>query len=148
MDRQEFGLELERAKKYPSFSEHIVIGALIDAVQGLLLDAMLKGDGAMDSDTEIVKELPDRTVAVLNEGNTAIVVDDSCYVIRNWNGKEWGWSRWIFVEALEALKMLPDNPNDAERIDSVPAHQCGAICNQCGHEGICNQCGAGSKSSD
>lgn len=64
----------------------------------------------------IYKNLPERTVAIFNKGNTVIVVDDSCYVIRNWNGKEFGTSAWIFPEALEVLKSLPDRPNDAEEI--------------------------------
>ena len=59
------------------------------------------------------KTLPENTVATCNEGNTAIVVDDHCYAIRNWNGKEWGFSAWIFREALEVIKTLPDNPDDA-----------------------------------
>lgn len=61
------------------------------------------------------KNLPDRTVAVLNEENTVIVVDDHCYVIKNWNGKEFGRSAWIFPEALKVLKNLPDNPDIAVR---------------------------------
>lgn len=60
------------------------------------------------------RTLPDGIIALLNNGNTAIVVDDSCYVICNWNGSDWGKSAWIFSEALEVLKDLPENPNDAE----------------------------------
>ncbi|MFA5154565.1 MAG: hypothetical protein WC554_18620 [Clostridia bacterium] len=59
------------------------------------------------------KNYPERTVAKLNDGNTIIVVDDHCYAIRNWDGKEWGFSAWIFKEALSILKILPDNPDDA-----------------------------------
>jgi len=56
---------------------------------------------------------PSRTVAICNNGNTAIVVDDHCYAIRNWTGKEWGWSSHIFNEALLIIKNLPDNPDKA-----------------------------------
>ena len=51
---------------------------------------------------------PESTVAVLNQGHTVIAVDDGCYVVRN--RKEdgtWGFSSWIFPEALEVLKQLP-----------------------------------------
>ena len=52
-------------------------------------------------------------VANCNEGNTHIVVDDSCWVIYNnyyLNGG--GFSAWIFPEALEVLKKLPNSPRD------------------------------------
>ncbi len=62
------------------------------------------------------KSWPERTVSVCNKRNTAITVDDSCYVIKNWGGEEWKRSAWIFPEALQRIKMLPDNPNDAENI--------------------------------
>ncbi len=65
---------------------------------------------------EQTRAWPDRTVAILNNGDTAIVVDDHCYVVRNWNGNEWGWSAWIFCEALAALKALPDNPDEAATV--------------------------------
>jgi hypothetical protein len=63
---------------------------------------------------------PQGTVAILNNGNTAIVIDDHCYAIRNLNtdGK-WGWSAWIFKEALDSLKMLPENPDDAKTIETL-----------------------------
>lgn len=61
---------------------------------------------------------PDRTVAVLNNGNTVIVVDDHCYVIRNLKCDDtWGWSAWIFKEALVVIKTLPENPDEALCID-------------------------------
>jgi len=60
-----------------------------------------------------MKMQPERTVATANGGDTAIVVDDHCYVVRNWDGTEWAWSAWIYSEALEAIKGLPANPDDA-----------------------------------
>jgi len=65
------------------------------------------------------KKLPEhvKTVAILNNGNSVITVDDRCYVIRNWNGEEWVATPWIYKEALNILKDLPDNPDDAERIE-------------------------------
>ena len=65
------------------------------------------------------RNYPERTVAVLNNGDTAIVVDDHCYAIRNWSGETWGWSSHIFGEALAALKVLPDNPDEAESVPFV-----------------------------
>ena len=59
-----------------------------------------------------VPVLPESTVATCNEGNTAIVVDDHCYAIRNWNGKNWVGRELTFREALDILKTLPDNPDD------------------------------------
>lgn len=56
---------------------------------------------------------PERTVAVLNNGDSVIVVDDHCYAMKNWNGYKWGWSAFVFREAVTALKALPDNPDDA-----------------------------------
>ena len=58
--------------------------------------------------------IPNSTVKVLNEGNSAIVVDDHCYVIKNLIDGEWVQSAWIFQEALDALKQLPDNPDEAK----------------------------------
>jgi hypothetical protein len=65
------------------------------------------------------KTYPPHTVAILNDGNTAIVVDDGCYAIRNSNGEDWGWSAWIFPEALAALKRLPDIPGEAEKVPTI-----------------------------
>ena len=62
---------------------------------------------------------PERTVAVCNNRNTAITVDDSCYVIKNWTGEEWKNSAWIFPEALQRIKTLPANPNNATDIVGV-----------------------------
>ena len=61
-----------------------------------------------------MKKNPKQTVAILNGGNSVIVVDDHCYAIRNWDGKKWGWSAWIFTEALRVLRTLPENPDEAE----------------------------------
>lgn len=83
----------------------------------------LKPDTATSTKSELIEglggchKLPERTVAILSDGNTAIVVDDHCYAIRNWNGNEWGWSAWIFAEALATLKTLPDNPDVAKTLN-------------------------------
>ncbi len=69
-----------------------------------------------DSNEGATRELPEGAVAVLNEGNTVIVVDDHSYVIENWNGTVWGTSAWIFPEAVLVIKGLPDNPDDAENL--------------------------------
>lgn len=67
---------------------------------------------------DVTRPWPDRVVAVFNNGNSVIVEDDHCYVIRNWSGtrQRWGWSAWIFPEALKVLASLPDNPDDARTI--------------------------------
>lgn len=62
---------------------------------------------------------PYSTVKILNEGNSIIVVDDHCYVIRNLVDGEWRHSAWIFREALDALKELPDNPDNAVYIGDL-----------------------------
>lgn len=67
-------------------------------------------------DCEQTRPWPERTVAILNNGDTAIVVDDHCYAVRNWTGNEWGWSAHIFREALTALKELPDDPDGASTV--------------------------------
>jgi len=71
----------------------------------------------MSDENEIPPEAlvyPPRTVSVLNNGNTAIVTDDHCYAVRNLGADgKWGWSAWIFKEALDVLKTLPDNPDEA-----------------------------------
>lgn len=64
-------------------------------------------------------KLPNNTVAILNDGNTVITLDDHCYCIQNWNGERWGYSAWIFQEALEVLKTLPGNPNMAKPINML-----------------------------
>lgn len=56
---------------------------------------------------------PDSTVAILNDGYSVITVDDGCYTIRNFSDNEWRFSAWIFPEALEILKRLPDDPRRA-----------------------------------
>jgi hypothetical protein len=65
------------------------------------------------------KKLPEhvKTVSILNNGNSIITVDDHCYVIRNWTGQEWVSTPWIFKEALNILKDLPDNPDESERVE-------------------------------
>ena len=70
----------------------------------------------METQCEQTRAWPERTVAVLNNGDTAIVVDDHCYAVRNWNGNEWGWSSHIFRDAMAAIKALPENPDDAVTI--------------------------------
>ena len=64
-------------------------------------------------DFQNIRMFPHSMVALINNKDTAIVVDDNCYVICNWNGKDWGYSAWIFPEAIEAIKKLPANPNEA-----------------------------------
>lgn len=71
--------------------------------------------GGVPVEREVSPTPPPRTVAVLNDGNTAIVVDDHCHAIRNWTGEEWGWSSHIFPEASRVLRSLPVLPDDAER---------------------------------
>ena len=63
--------------------------------------------------TEHSPTYPERTVALFNGDDSVIVVDEQCYAIRTWNGREWRWCAWIFREALDILKTLPDNPDDA-----------------------------------
>ena len=63
--------------------------------------------------TEAARLYPPRTVAVLNGGDSVIVVDDHCYAIRNFVFGEWRFSAWVFQEALDALKTLPPVPDDA-----------------------------------
>lgn len=66
---------------------------------------------AMNNECKQPRAWPDRTVVILNHGDTAIVVDDHCYAVRNWNGNEWGWTARISREELKALKALPDDPD-------------------------------------
>ena len=56
---------------------------------------------------------PDTQVIVeFNNGTSIIAIDDNCYVIYNLNNNQWRMSSWIFPEALEILKTLPNNPSD------------------------------------
>jgi len=48
-------------------------------------------------------------VAELNGGHSHIIVDDHCYILFN-EGKP---SSWWFLEALEVLRRLPENPDEA-----------------------------------
>ena len=60
---------------------------------------------------------PEETVALFNEGNSVIIVDDHCYVVKNWNGDKWGNSSWLFKEAILEIRNLPIDPDQAVRID-------------------------------
>ena len=60
------------------------------------------------------ENLPENTVAVFNDGNSVIVVDDHCYCLKNKNDEgRWGFRAWIFKEALDVIKAMPDYPDDA-----------------------------------
>ena len=48
------------------------------------------------------------SVAVFNDGYSRIVIDDNCWVVKNGDN----YSEWIFEEAMEVLKQLPNKPND------------------------------------
>ena len=65
---------------------------------------------------EMQNDLPESAVAVLNNGNSAIVVDDGCYCVKNRTEKGWGLSAWVFPEALQVMKGLPDDPRAASLI--------------------------------
>lgn len=56
---------------------------------------------------------PDCTVAVFNGGTHVIVVDDGCYVVRVWDGKEWQIAPWLSRSAVKELRQLPENPDIA-----------------------------------
>ena len=58
--------------------------------------------------------LPPNTVAVFNEGCSVFTVDDHCYVLHNWSGKEWKPHAWLFREAVGILRGLPIHPDDAK----------------------------------
>lgn len=55
---------------------------------------------------------PNNTLCVFNNGNTAIVVDDNCYVVKNWNGSEWKSSAHVFPEAVRHILKLDATPNN------------------------------------
>lgn len=57
---------------------------------------------------------PLRTVAIFNDGHSVFTVDDHCYVLKNRHGSKWLQSSWIFKEAIQKLKELPENPDDAK----------------------------------
>lgn len=67
--------------------------------------------------TKSDSDRPRFTVAVFNNGNSAITVDDGCYVIRNLIDDMWKPATHIFAEALVALNSLPKNPRDAQYND-------------------------------
>ena len=48
------------------------------------------------------------SVATFNDGYSNIIADDNCWVIVN-GGK---MSEWIFREAMEVLKQLPNTPSE------------------------------------
>lgn len=59
-------------------------------------------------ENKLADDYPESTVAVLNEGHSVIAIDDGCYVVMNRKGDgTWGFSSWIFPEALEVLRQLP-----------------------------------------
>ena len=64
-------------------------------------------------DLSDLKVYPQTTVAIFNNKESVIIVDDHCYVINNQVGREWKTSAWIFKEALEELRKLPQNPDKA-----------------------------------
>ena len=49
-----------------------------------------------------------RSYAQFNDGYSHIIIDGGCYIIIN-NDRP---SAWIFEEALQELKKLPENPYD------------------------------------
>lgn len=59
-----------------------------------------------------VKELPSGEISVVNfnNGYSHIVIDDNSYAILN--GNDTDYSAWIFEEAMQVLKQLPNNPKD------------------------------------
>lgn len=74
---------------------------------------------------------PDKTAALKNGsevtpvctladeygGRSHIIVDDGCYVLINGGvDQPYGMSAWWYREAIEALRDLPTNPEDVEKI--------------------------------
>jgi len=68
-----------------------------------------------------------RIVAEFNKGYSHIAVDDHCYVLLN-GGEP---SHWLFKEALQVLRRLPENPDDAWKLvqqmknTTIDCAQCG-----------------------
>lgn len=58
-------------------------------------------------------------VAEINDGNTHIISDDSCWVLVNGRDGEARWSTHIFSEALMILKDLPNYPHNYEPLQNV-----------------------------
>lgn len=56
---------------------------------------------------------PENTIAVLNNNNTVVTVDDHCYVLKNRIGNKWLTTHHIFAEAVRVLIDLPLDPNAA-----------------------------------
>ena len=52
------------------------------------------------------------SVATFNNGFSHIVVDDNDWVIANGHDGDARFSSWIFPEAMEVLKQLPNSPLD------------------------------------
>lgn len=64
------------------------------------------------------KTYPPQTVAIFNDGFSVIVVDDHCYCVKNRKDDDWAFSAWIFREAIDALRDLPDDPDEAKPINA------------------------------
>ena len=56
---------------------------------------------------------PHNTIAVLNNNNTVIVIDDHCYVLKNKIDNKWLNTSHIYAEASRILQTLPLDPNHA-----------------------------------
>ncbi|MCB1711558.1 MAG: hypothetical protein KDH96_03480 [Candidatus Riesia sp.] len=56
---------------------------------------------------------PENTIAVLNNENTVITIDDHCYVLKNRINDKWLSTHHIFAEANRILQTLPLDPNHA-----------------------------------
>lgn len=56
---------------------------------------------------------PHNTIAVLNNNNTVIVIDDHCYVLMNRIDDTWRNTSYIFAEANRVLQTLPLDPDHA-----------------------------------
>ena len=76
----------------------------------LIVGVIIKRQNMIDLVVKYITE-PSGTkrlvVAEFNGGYSHIGCDDHCWIILN-GGKP---SRWIFSEAVKALKMLPDSPD-------------------------------------
>ncbi len=83
-----------------------------DKVFYLLEDAVVapgRDEGLHSGVTFEIKKIGSQiSVAQFNKGYSHIVVDDGCWIIMN--GRE--TSSWIFDEAVQVLKQLPNSPSD------------------------------------
>ena len=50
--------------------------------------------------------------AEFNKGYSHIIIDDGCWVIVNGEDGTAAIYAWIYPEAMENLKLLPNNPKD------------------------------------